>query len=214
MSHSASFSVISCASILSALSLLGCGNSPPEEVANDRYEQDRGKPTLAVGAGLIEGRYNIRADDGGEIVFDAATGLEWQRCSLGQSWDGGACAGNASRYNLDGALTAARDLNDGGGLGGYTDWRVPSHEELRTLVYCASGQPAYFKNDNAHCVGSLGETAIVSKAFPNTPGLSYWAASTVAENSSNAWFVDFGTGGSAYFDRGARLRVRLVRGGE
>lgn len=32
----------------------------------------------------------------GDIVTDASTGLTWQRCALGQSWNGSTCAGAAS----------------------------------------------------------------------------------------------------------------------
>ncbi|WP_081624475.1 DUF1566 domain-containing protein [Thioalkalivibrio sp. AKL7] len=134
--------------------------------------------------------------------------------SLGQSWEGDTCTGNATRYNLDRAQTAVQDLNDGGGYGGHTDWRVPSLEELRTLVYCSSGQPAHFKNDNDACSDPTGEPTIVSDVFPNTPALSFWSASTTEGDPSKVWFVDFGNGSATDFDRGGRLRVRLVRGGQ
>lgn len=211
MSRSVALVSVSAVLVFSAFILSGCGEAPLDEAAEDRAELDSSAQTVGDGE-LIEGRYGIHGDNG-EMVRDGETGLEWQRCSLGQSWDGDSCTGNATRYNLDRAQDATQELNDTGGYGGYSDWRIPSIEELRTLVYCASGQPAHFKNDNNVCSDTTGEPTIVKEVFPNTPSLSFWSSSTADGDSSNVWFVDFGNGSATNFDRGARLRVRLVRGG-
>jgi hypothetical protein len=37
-------------------------------------------------------------DNGDGTVTDTATGLQWKRCSEGQSWDGATCSGTATNY--------------------------------------------------------------------------------------------------------------------
>jgi len=39
---------------------------------------------------------------------DPATGLIWDRCSLGQTWDGATCTGNAEKYHFFKARDAAK----------------------------------------------------------------------------------------------------------
>lgn len=161
-------------------------------------------------------RYEILGVDGG-IICDIETGLEWMRCSLGQTWNSATqrCTGTASPYAFDEALDAAIQLNNAGGYGGYSDWRVPRIEELRTLVYCSSGQPTYFKNNNLICLGNYSRPTIVEAAFPDTPRSSFWSGSPVASHSNGAWYVGFGDGHADSYSRsGNGGRVRLVRGGQ
>ena len=44
---------------------------------------------------LIGGRYLIQGDNG-DVVLDTATGLEWQRRSEGQTWNGSICIREAA----------------------------------------------------------------------------------------------------------------------
>ena len=78
-------------------------------------------------------RYRFLGKDQG-IVEDTRTKLEWQRCSLGQTWTGATCAGEATKYKWNEAQRIAP-----------AGWRLPTKDELASLVYCSSGQPAYWK---------------------------------------------------------------------
>jgi len=149
----------------------------------------------------IEGRYEIQGL-AADVVRDAVTGLEWQRCSLGQRWDGRTCTGEAKVYERDEARHAANDI-DG--------WRLPTIDELRTLIHCSSGHPARFHDGDGPCQGEFQRPTIVNKAFPNTPSLSFWSGSPRAPNPDYAWVLNFSRGYAGGHFRTGRNPVRLVR---
>ncbi len=134
-----------------------------------------------------DSRYTVQA--GGTEVLDTQTGLIWQRCSLGQSWNGSTCAGSAGVYTWQSALQAARDLSNG--------WRVPNSKELQSLVEEACYSPA------------INETL-----FPATTSNWYWTSSPYADFGGGAWFVFFGYGGTDYGDKSLNGYVRVVRSGQ
>ncbi len=155
--------------------------------------------------------YVISTD--GQTVTDKKTGLMWMRCSLGQSWNGSSCAGKASEYTWEQAGQAARGYRHAG----YSDWRMPSIDELKTLVYCSSGQRAAFgnKGDGGDCEGDYRRPTILEAAFPNTPSSDVWSGSPFAGYSDRAWGVYFHYGSAGYNSRsGSSFQVRLVRGGQ
>ena len=135
-------------------------------------------------------RYTLHSDG---TVTDTWTWLIWQRCSLGQTWDGNTCTGTATTYTWQGALQQASSNS----FADYGDWRLPNIEELRSLV-------AYDRYD----------PAINSIVFPSTIGW-YWSSSPSAGYSNGAWIVGFSSGyggSSSRYTSGAH--VRLVRGGQ
>ncbi len=133
-------------------------------------------------------------DNNDGTVTHKSTCLMWQRCSVGQTWNGSTCAGSASTYTFD----AAQRLSSP--LAGYDDWRVPTANELARLI-------DYTK-----------ETApkINTTLFPNTPSDAFWSSSPYVGSSSYAWYVNF-SGGNVYylnyyfFVRYSAFPVRLVR---
>ena len=139
-----------------------------------------------------DSRYTVH--DNGRVT-DTKTGLIWQRCSLGQIWEQDSCTGDTSKYNWQQALQQA-DKNN---FAGYSDWRLPNVEELRSIV-------AYDRYD----------PAINSSIFPNTLSSRYWSSSPYAGGSINAWVVYFNLGYDDAYDRGRNpgYAVRLVRSGE
>jgi hypothetical protein len=160
---------------------------------------------------LIAGRYR---DNGDGTVTDVRTGLQWMRFSLGQEWKGGTCAGEAKRYTWQQALDAAAALNRRGGYAGYRDWRVPTKEEVQTLIYCSSGLPKTWNDTGKPCEGDYERPTIYKPAFPNTPSGSYWSFSAVAYGPVLAWGVGFYGGGAYAYDKGYDYHARLVRGGQ
>jgi hypothetical protein len=83
-------------------------------------------------------------------------------------------------------------------LCGYSDWRVPRATELIGIVNFGMAKPA-----------------IDTDYFPNTVSPSrFWTSSVIANDSSEARQVFFDYGDAGAYDRGAALKVRLVRGGQ
>lgn len=153
-------------------------------------------------------RYQIH-DDG--TVTDRVTGLQWMRCAVGQTWTGTTCSAKAKEMKWEEAKQqTARFAGD-------SDWRTPAIEELRTLVYCSTGQPDYFQSggeDHDSCDGDYQRPTIDQRAFPNTPTAGFWSSSAYANYSSYAWHVSFSNGYDSYGSRSNGGAVRLVRGGQ
>ncbi|WP_200153147.1 DUF1566 domain-containing protein [Chromatium okenii] len=162
-------------------------------------------------AKAINARY-LAFGDG--TVLDIRTSLQWMRCALGQTWDGKNCTGAASKYNWNAAHEAVAALNHDGGYAGYCDWWLPSLDELKTLVYCSSGQPKTWNDTGEPCEGECNRPMIDSTAFPDTPSSWFWSGSPHAGNSYGAWFVNFFSGNANYNFRDYGGPVRLVRGGQ
>lgn len=122
----------------------------------------------------IENRFEIVSDD---IVRDRTTGLMWTRArsvtKLAVNW-------NAAQQHAA-AL----------GLGGFSDWRLPTRAELLTLVDDTRHGPA-IDTDVFTCESEW-----------------YWTSTPAASSPSHyAWIVDFG-GGNAY--RHGQSDVGFVR---
>jgi len=174
-------------------------------------ERPAAKPRPAKA--LIADRYR---DDGDGTLTDVKTGLQWMRCSLGQTWRGGTCAGEAETYSWQAALDAAEALNRRGGYASYRDWRVPAIKELRTLVYCSSGQPKTWNDTGKPCTGDYKRPTIYQPAFPNTPAW-FWSSSLSSpygSNAGNVGFVHFRGGYEDFIQQSSTFAVRLVRGGQ
>ena len=94
------------------------------------------------------------------------------------------------------------------GLCGKNDWRMPTVDELKTLVYCSDGK---YDTDGA-CTNytSVTRPTINSTYFPNT-NYWYWSSSPDANFSSGAWLVGFGSGYSVSSYKYRNYFVRLVR---
>lgn len=122
----------------------------------------------------------------GAEVTDKTTGLVWARCSVGQTWDGGACTGTPTYLAHEAALAYAM---------AQSGWRLPNVKELLYLVDRGCSAPA-----------------IDSTVFPATPNASYWSSSPVAGASDSAWAVVFSSGNLSNGSRSHNnFRVRLVR---
>lgn len=137
-------------------------------------------------------------------VTIAATGLSWELKT-----DDGGIHDKDNRYRWGGIgaqetgsffyddwnslVTAANNEK----LCEFEDWRVPTIEELKTLVTTQSEPPL-----------------IDTRLFPLTLAEPYWSVSVYAQYPEHAQTVNFTTGASSYYQgfRGNRLPVRLVRG--
>lgn len=151
----------------------------------------------------IAGRYRA-VGDMRDVIEDTVTGLQWKRCSEGQSWILGQrkCEGEASRVTWSSAAGAS----DTGG------WRAPTIHELSSLIYCSNlplGQIGAVDSCNASET-PFSRPTIITAAFPNTAsggllGQSYWSSTRYAS-------VNFTYFGVTYTDSPNKLNyLRMVR---
>ena len=135
--------------------------------------------------------YTIHGDG---TVTDTRNGLMWKQCSEGQTWSGGDCTGTASQIDWNTAMALKITY------AGYSDWRMPTIDELKGLIEACRGYPGPTINDSV---------------FPRTPSSYFWSGSPFADDTNGAWFVGF-SGGLAYYYgfRRSGIHVRLVRGGQ
>ena len=114
-------------------------------------------------------------NNGNGTVTDKDTGLMWQKCSVGQNSDG-ACRGTASEFNWFQANgSACKAIR----IGGYSDWRLPSKDELATIVDKSATQPG---------------PTIRASYFPGTIKAGYWSSTPDDAKPDVAWLVDFTKG--------------------
>jgi hypothetical protein len=144
-------------------------------------------------------------DHGDGTITDTETGLMWKRCLEGLS--GVNCEeGEIERYTWDEAVKRFKDV----AYAGYTDWRLPTIDELKTLVHCSKG----VNKKNGWCNKGSEKPTINQQDFPNTKALRVWSGSPYAYLSDYAWYVYFSNGYSGASSRSYRYAVRLVRGGQ
>lgn len=129
-------------------------------------------------------------------VTDSDTGLVWDQCTYGLS--GAGCAtGSAFNGTWPDALRQATNAN-ADAYKGTSDWRVPSKNELESIVKIDKSGPT-----------------IDSTAFPGTPMIArLWTSTTYALLPANAWGINFNDGEVDYNTKTEPGYVRLVRGGQ
>lgn len=131
----------------------------------------------------------------GVVVKDNATGLVWQNSETvnrpwvtRENWD----LGNYNDTSGDTAANYCLNLS----LGGYTNWRLSTVEELETLVDFSQYDPAVKEGLFGHILSS-----------------SYWSFTTVSSIPNNAWTVNFYTGGTGRLSKYFIRYFRCVEGG-
>jgi len=142
------------------------------------------------------GTYYVRAVRGGQCgsfgnfvangdgtVTDTDTGLMWQQATA------------PGAYTWQQALSYCENLT----LAGYPDWRLPSVNELQSIVDYSRYDPA-----------------INTDYFPNTVSSFhyYLSSTTYAYSPGNAWLVGFYFGDFSYSLKSYDYYVRAVRSGQ
>lgn len=111
---------------------------------------------MLTGPALAE----FKVDEKKGVVVDTATGLMWQRQT-----------GNDNEaLTWAQAVAYCKKLD----LAGYDDWRLPSSDELQSIINYLSYDPA-----------------VDPRIFPDTASSGYWSSSTYEANSGYAWRIDF-----------------------
>lgn len=130
----------------------------------------------------------------GNVVTDNATGLEWQdNETIQKPWLTQANYDVGDYFNTlgDTATTYCTNLPPNG------EWRLPSIEELQTLVNYSQHHPA-----------------VTEGIFSYISSLDYWSSTTSATSAHAAWYVYFYNGYSDYSYKAKSNYVRCVRGGQ
>jgi hypothetical protein len=118
-------------------------------------------------------------DNGDGTVTDTSTGLMWQQTTA------------PGTYTWYQAMSYCGSLS----LAGYTDWWLPTIDELKSLIdtsYSPTINPTY---------------------FPGTAASWYWSSTTDASHTHGAWSVPFSNGYGSNGSKSNSSDVRAVRGG-
>ncbi|MCX8517216.1 MAG: DUF1566 domain-containing protein [Rhodoferax sp.] len=147
-----------------------------------------------------------------ECVKDNITGLVWEGKNPGGSSNR---AANTTYTNFDGtgigqkpngsnatpaeliastnSIGYVHSVNTSG-LCGFSDWRLPTKEELQGILVSGSSP------------------TIDTEWFPNTQGNGYWTSTQFGNFSFSVWFIGFGYANPSNDERSnSGLHVRLVR---
>lgn len=130
--------------------------------------------------GDVPNAFQTSSLDYDDVVVDWATGLMWQQ------------AGSAQRLAWDEAQAWISEINQDG-YAGYTDWQLPTVEEMASLIEPEAGDGGLF---------------IDSEFDPEQ--VECWTADT-NEESGDPWHVRFQKGHIRSYSKDPAFFVRLVR---
>lgn len=159
--------------------LIGAGELEPSAPPGSTMKTlDQIPPTWSQKLDASE-RFELVLDDA--AVLDKETGLVWEQSpdTTTRGW------------------TSACNYCYGREVGNRKGWRLPTIEELASLV----------DNDNSNPALPTGHP------FDNVQSADYWSSTTLALDTSYAWSVDFGNGGVYAYDKSDSYYVWCVRGG-
>lgn len=120
--------------------------------------------------------------EGGGIL-DRQTQLIWAQCAVGQQWNKSTCEGEGVALRMAEARALAR-----------VGWRIPSLQELSSLVDLATANPA-----------------IDGHYFPGTPAGDFWTATPFVNQPGSSWRVNFREGEAHGVKDKVASYLRLVR---
>ncbi|TXH71488.1 MAG: DUF1566 domain-containing protein [Thiothrix sp.] len=157
-------------------------------------------------------------DNGDGTVTDFNTKLMWKKCIEGYS--GRNC--ETGNFDTREFLWTEASTQAQQSFANHQDWRIPSLEELRSLVRCGDGKPSDPKAGVVGCMGvdrkgKYTSPTIDTQAFPNPRSMyaTYFWTSTNDEPSraGSNMTLSFDDGGvnSSYKNNTSRHQVRLVR---
>lgn len=115
----------------------------------------------------------------GEIVTDAELSLMWQDDSRAKS----------VKKSWNGAKSYCSNLSHEG----YSDWKLPTYDELLSIVDYDRYKPA------------------IMPSFQNVASKDYWSSSPFVSYSKSAWAVHFKGGNTSNLSKSTESYVRCVR---
>ena len=139
--------------------------------------------------GLI---WEVKTDDGS--IHDKDNEYTWYDSNPQTNGGSAGIAGDGT--DTEDFINALNSEN----FGGYSDWRLPTREELRSIVDYGKYIPA-----------------INTGYFPNTGSSSYWSywsSTPLAGSTGDAWYVYFAYGDDNNSYKSSSYYARAVRGGQ
>ncbi len=128
---------------------------------------------IIVGLSLLQADFTKT----GNIVKDSLSKLEWQDDAVGSSTTWQAAIDRCEALELD----------------GYSDWRLPNINELKSIVDRSKVNPA------------------IAVGFENTSSHYYWSSTSYEDYRDSAWFVYFYNGDVSHYLKGNNFYVKCVR---
>ena len=155
----------------------------PTSESDDFYGQDAYYASLGK---CTPQSFTVMTLSSQKVVYDNNTGLMWQQTMPNET------------YTWEEALSYCNDLT----YAGYGDWRLPTPQELLTIVDSSRTHPAI-------------DTTYFPVDFVTTTSSLFWSSSTRVSNVSDtndAVTVDFYYGFMGYSDKTSKGYVHCVRG--
>lgn len=113
-----------------------------------------------------------------KAVFDNGTRLMWQ---------------DDEEVLWKNDITMAKVYCDTLILNGYTDWYLPSIQQLQSIIDIEN------------------KKGFIKKQFKYAKGDKYWSNTPFIKDNRYYWYVDFQTGKTSYMQKGTQNFVRCVR---
>jgi hypothetical protein len=134
-------------------------------------------------------RFTLNTDG---TVSDSVTGLMWQTCSYGQSYDvnTSSCINSPLKITWQKALRAS--VNDR--TANYDDWQVPNNKELASILEHSCVTP------------SINEVI-----FKGNKSENYWTNTSGVIDPGFAWVYTFDRGLNSLHAKTSNVYLRLVR---
>jgi hypothetical protein len=148
---------------------------------------------LSVPATQPDNRYEAVEGTAGAEVRDKLTGLIWQRCVMGMTWNGKTCVGTALGKTWTEAMQAAQTVAPSR-VPGASAWQLPNNADLYGLAERACYSPS-----------------INSNWFPETPSDRTWSSTSDSVNHDIAMHVSFSYGHGGTTLKKNLGRIRLMR---
>ena len=146
---------------------------------------------LQTGIPITNSRFVRGSGLAGSCITDTLTGLMWESKP------------SSTTYSWTNAIANVESMNTapsapGYNLCGFTDWRLPNINELRSLINYGQASPDAWLN---------------TQGFSNVQHSHYWSSSVYASSKGYAWYVSFNDGSMSGRSTSNSYYVWPVRGG-
>ncbi len=118
--------------------------------------------------------------------------------------------GEGISYNRSGSISHCKDSE----LAGFTDWRLPTVDELKGIVYCSNNKPTPLQENESCGSGGWGEysSPTIDLTEFSCALDSYWTVTPYGNNSTYwGYAINFRFGNRTILPQSSNVRTRCVR---